>query len=118
MKITGEFYIFVEDKKDKENKVFKTFSTSISTKLEDGSYLHKSIEVRLDRENFPAATTSKFNSQYVYKINMTDGWMGVRAYKNKDGEERKQFYLYVKSAECLDKKKIEKKDNSQNDLPF
>ena len=61
MQISGKLLVFVEDKKGKENKPFKTFSTSISNKNLDGSYLNKSLEVRFNTENIPQEALNKMS---------------------------------------------------------
>ena len=66
MTISGKFNVFVEDKKGQEKSLFKTFSTTISTKQQDGSYLNKSIEVVLDKEEFPAERKAKFDKNYKH----------------------------------------------------
>lgn len=119
MNITGKFLIFVEDKKGKENNLFKTFSTNISTKQEDGSYVNKSIEVRLDRESFPSEVIAKMDSKFCYELEISESWLSARQYTSADGSSKKSLYLYVKSAACLSKKKVNKVvTQNNNDLPF
>ena len=116
MNITGKFYIFVEDKKGQENSLFKTFSTTISTKKEDGTYINKRIDVRFDKESYPSEVIAKFDSKYAYELDVTEAWLGVRSYVQNENEVR-VFYLYIKAADCKSKKKINK-PSGENDLPF
>lgn len=116
MKISETIRIFVETKKTKEGKPFKVFSTSFSTKNEDGSYINKSMEVRFNKENIPESATSKLLESKVYTLNVENAWLGVRAYNNAEGEEVKVFYLYVDKATIKEAKDINKSKNS--DLPF
>ena len=118
MQISGKLLVFVEDKKGKENKPFKTFSTSISNKNADGSYLNKSLEVRFNTENIPQKSLDKMTSDKCYTLEVEDGWLSVRAYKNDQDEERKVFYLYVDKATVKEAKPVSKKTDSSNDLPF
>lgn len=116
MTISGKFNVFVEDKKGQEKSVFKTFSTTISTKQQDGSYLNKSIEVRLDKEEFPSERVAKFDSKFMYEFDVTEAWLGVRSY-TKDENEVRILYLYINKAEIKSKKKITKSSNPADDLP-
>ena len=116
MLINGKFNVFCEDKKGQEKSLFKTFSTTISTKQQDGSYLNKSIEVRLDKEEFPSERVAKFNAQFVYEFEVSEAWLGVRSY-TKDDNEVRVLYLYINKAEIKSKKKISKPSNEADDLP-
>lgn len=116
MTISGKFNVFVEDKKGQEKSLFKTFSTTISTKQQDGSYLNKSIEVVLDKEEFPAERKAKFDSKFMYEFEVSEAWLGVRSY-TKDENEVRILYLYINKAEVKSKKKINKSSNPADDLP-
>lgn len=117
MLISGKLLVFVEDKKGKENKPFKTFSTSISNKNLDGSYINKSLEVRFNTENIPQEKLNKMTSDKCYTLEVEEGWLSVRAYKNEADEERKVFYIYVDKATVKEAKPITKKE-ANSDLPF
>ena len=116
MKISETIRVFVENKQTKEGKPFKTFSTSFSTKNEDGSYINKSMEVRFNKENIPESATAKLLETKVYTLDVENAWLGVRSYKNADNEEVKVFYLYIDKATIKEAKDINKSKN--NDLPF
>ena len=116
MKISERVQVFVEDKKTKEGKPFKTFRTSFSTKNEDGSYTNKSMEVRFNHENIPEAKLNKMLSTKVYTLEVENGWIGVRSYKNEEDEERRVFYLYIDKANVKESKDIQQA--SSNDMPF
>ena len=116
MTISGKFNVFVEDKKGQEKSLFKTFSTTISTKQQDGSYLNKSLEVVLDKEEFPAERKAKFDKNYMYELEVSEAWLGVRSY-TKDENEVRILYLYINKAEVKSKKKINKSSNPADDLP-
>lgn len=117
MLISGKFNVFVEDKKGQENSLFKTFSTTISTKQQDGSYLNKSIEVRFDKENFTSEQLAKLDCHFMYEIEVSEAWLGVRSY-TKDENEIKVLYLYISQGKCNSKKKINKSADQGDDLPF
>ena len=116
MKISERVQVFVEEAKTKEGKPFKKFRTSFSTKNEDGTYTNKSMEVRFNRENIPEAKTNKMLSTKVYTLEVENGWIGVRSYKNEENEERRVFYLYIDKANVKEAKDIQAA--SSNDIPF
>ena len=118
MQISGKVILFVEEKKGKENKPFKTFSTTISNKNADGSYLNKSLEVRFNTENIKQESLNQLRSDRCYTLEVEDGWLSVRSYVNEAEEERKVFYLYIDKATIKSFKEIAKTTNQSNDLPF
>ena len=117
MKISERVILFVEDKKGKENKPFKTFSTTISSKQADESYLNKSLEVRFNTENIPLEALNKLKADMCYTLDVEDGWLSVRSYKTAENEERRVLYLYIDKATIKDSKKIAKPSKS-DELPF
>ena len=106
----------MEEKKGKEGEVFKTFSTTISTKRND-EYVNKSLEVRFNTDNITQSSLNKLSSSKCYTLEVENGWLGVREYTNKDNEVKKVLYLFIDKATIKDSKPVNK--NSQNnDLPF
>lgn len=117
MVIQGKIKLFVETKQAEEGRKFKVFTTSISTKIKDSEeYLHKSMKVIFSGENFPAEKLNKLQDSKVYDLQLVDSWLGVRAFKDKDGNQRTEFYLMVNKAELTGSKEIKK--NKEDDLPF
>ena len=116
MKVSEKVLLFVEEKKGKEGNVFKTFSTTISTKR-DNEYVNKSLEVRFNTDNIPQSSLNKLSSSKCYTLEVENGWLGVREYTSKDNEVKKVLYLFIDKATIKDSKPVNK--NSQNnDLPF
>ena len=50
--------IFVNERKDKEGKTFKTYSTTINSKQEDGTFISVSVRVRTIKTAEIAGTES------------------------------------------------------------
>ena len=116
MKVSEKVLLFVEDKKGKEGEVFKTFSTTISTKKGEG-YINKSLEVRFNTDNIPQSSLNKLTTSKCYTLEVENGWLGVREYTNQNNEVKKVLYLFIDKATIKDSKPVNK--NSQNnDLPF
>ena len=116
MQISGKLNLFVQDKKDRENKPFKTFSTTISSRNGE-KYINISMEVRFNTENIPMEKLNKLQSDKMYTLEVEDGWLSAREYENKDGDTRKVAYIYVDKASVKDSKTIAKKPEN-DDLPF
>lgn len=121
MEITGQITIFVEDVKGKEGNTFKKFSTTISTKDKNGKYINKSLEVQLNKEQFPEERTNKWLTTKCYKLEITSAWLGVRQYTKMLGDQeetKKVIYLYIDQAEPKSSQDIKKNPAKDNDLPF
>ena len=117
MKVSERLVVFVKDQKGKENKPFKSFSTTISSKKDDGSYINISFEVRFNTENIPQSALDKMVSSKCYVLEVEDGWLGAREYINKEGEPRRVPYIYVDKATVKESKPVAK-PTSNDDLPF
>ena len=117
MQISGKLNLFVQDKKGKENKPFKTFSTTISSQDLEGKYLNKTLEVRFNVENIPQEKLNKLTSNKMWILEIEEGWLGVRSYKNGNDEDVKVMYVYINKASVKDSKDIQVKEEN-NDLPF
>ena len=116
MKVSEKVLLFVEEKKGKEGNVFKTFSTTISTKRDD-EYVNKSLEVRFNTDNIPQSSLNKLSTSKCYTLEVENGWLGVREYIDKNNEVKKVLYVFIDKATIKDSKPVNK--NSQNDdLPF
>ena len=117
MKVSERLVLFVQDKKGKENRPFKIFSTTISSKREDGSYINKTMEVRFNTENIPQEKLNKLSQDKCYTLEVEEGWLGVREYKTENEDMRKVFYIFVDKASVKDSKPIQKTQEN-SDLPF
>ena len=124
MKISEKVIVFVTSKdregktlKTKDGKPFKKFSTNFSSKNDDGTYTNKSMEVRFNRENIPESATKKMTDNKCYVLDVKNGWIGVRSYKNEENEERKVFYLWIDEASVTEAKEIQQ-SSKNGDLPF
>ena len=121
MDILGKVTIFTEGHQvgkqgDKDFKAWLGFTTSISHKNEDNTYLNTSLEVRFTGDLNKKAQT--LTPDTMYTLNVTKGWLDVRAYTNKQGELNKILYLVISEASIEGKgKKIARKVNDDN-LPF
>ena len=118
MNITGEIKLFVSTKKNHDGTTFQSFTTSVSTKIKDSDdYVTKYVDVRFSGENFPSENLRKLKDDFIYTLEIEDGWLGARSYLNKEDNEIKVLYIFINKGHLKDKKKIEK-NKSSDDLPF
>lgn len=86
-KIEGNINLFVRVVKIKDEKV-PFFSTSISTKNEDGSYTNASMDVRISKSAKAAITAfdkkQLDNGSFLIKAYVADGWL--QPVKRKDSD--------------------------------
>lgn len=116
MEVKGKIRLFVKELKAKEGRHFKIFSTSFSSKNEDGSYTNKSMEVRFNKEKYPEEKLNKLSESKMYELEVESAWISVRSYK-KDEIENRVFYLFIDECKFVSSKDIEV-SKPNDDLPF
>jgi hypothetical protein len=113
MKVTGLTTLFVEERMGNN-----FFSTTISRKAEDGTYKNCSLDVRFNKEKFPKESLDKLEEDKAYKLNVLDGFLSVRTYKDKEGKEHRIIYLQVEDGKLEGSKEINKSSQNSSALPF
>ena len=76
------------------------------------------MDVRFNKTKFPQESLDKLEDSKAYKLNILDGFLSVRTYVDKQGQEKRVVYIQVEDGKLegsKDKKPVEKKSN---DLPF
>ena len=118
MNITNEKITIFTEGHGEGDKAFLGFTTTISHKNEDNTYLNYSIEVRFVGDMY--AKGQKLAPDFAYKLNVEQGWLDVRAYQDKEGKIQKRLYLAIAKATTEGKgKKINKvKTLDESGLPF
>ena len=115
MNISGKINLFVEDKTTSEGRAFKVFNATLSHKNEDGSYINASIPVVFGKENFSEEKKSALKSGVAYLLNVTKGFLDVKAYTDKNGDNKRQILLFVQEAKIESAKKVANK-NLENSI--
>ena len=106
--------IFVNERKDKEGKTFKTYSTTINSKQEDGTYI--SVSVRITKTALPKGSDSKLVPGFYYTAQVRDGFLSAYNRKTKEGTERA---IMIVLTNLVWKDKVELKSKPANeDVPF
>lgn len=118
MNINGLIYVFAE-----VNKGVKYFRSSIGSKntSEDGSvsYDNMRVDIRFEKEAFPAEKLDKMKVDTAYKVEVSEGFLTCRKFVDKNGEKRYIPLIVIKAAKVLSSKKVEKRTTTQDsDLPF
>ena len=110
MKLTEQLNLFIEPrpyKKGGEEKTFYKVTTSIATKLEDGSYLRKAVEVILNPKKFPDEKIAKLDPSFMWVVNVLNGWLMVTDYTDKHGNQVKQLAIYIEDMKLTSKTPID-----------
>lgn len=116
MDVRGKVTLFVKEIKVGE-EVKRVFSGSLSTKKEDGTYCHRSMDINFDKNAYPVEKLNQLELNKAYQLEIKEGWIGVREFSQK-GETKTTFYIYVKNGELLSSKEIAPKASKDSDLPF
>lgn len=105
MKITGKTTLFVK-KNTYEGKAFNTYSTTISHKNEDGTYLNCSVEVQFTKTFLTPEKEKALVEGTAYQLDIVDAWLDVRSFMTKDGQLARVLVIKVNDATMLEQKKI------------
>ena len=124
MEIKGKITIFPEMKErenDKgESESFIVCRGTISSKGENGEYVNKSLSVIFAGANFPKDKVNKLNPEKCYKLDVEEGFLGVKEITAAHGS-RKEIELVVLKGKLSDPKVVERpapKETGSDDLPF
>ena len=134
MKLTEKINLFVEPKpfkKNGEEKIFYKLSTSIATKQKDESYKRMVVDVLANDKKYPDAVLAKLDPNFMYTVNIINGWLIVTDYVNKEGRTVKKLAIYVEEMKITGKTAIDQEkrnkallaskgesDGENNDFPF
>lgn len=112
MNVNGKMILFVRTIQSGDRK-FNQYKGTISHKNEDGSRVNSSINVRFDSNNFKEEELiKKLNEAYCYEVEVKNGWLDTRTFTTKDGRTAHDIYIFVKEANFLKAKKVNKTDSS------
>lgn len=109
--------IFVNERKDKEGKTFKTYSTTINSKQEDGTFISVSVPVRITKTALPKGSDSKLVPGFYYTAQVRDGFLSAYNRKTKEGTER-AIMIVLTNLVWKDKVELKSKSANEEDVPF
>ena len=122
MEIQGKITLFVakrEIEKDGSKKQIVDLTTTLSSKVEEGKYLNKKVVVRLVGKKFPEESLAKLDENKCYQFDIYTGFLAVRSWKDRHGEERRDIEIVVSDGKLLSAKEVVRKEVViDNDLPF
>lgn len=110
-----DLFVFVNEKEAAVGTV-NTFCTSLSQKDEDGDYINAYLDVRFCNNLKEAYKLDKFVDGACLKVSVIEGWLSFRAWTDKQGNERRTFYVFVNDARIEEyiKEEEEKPKKKQN----
>ena len=114
MELTGKTYLFVE-KVDYQGGKFNRYSTTISHKNEDGTYINTSLEVKFTKEFLTPDKEANLKDTECYEMDIKKSWLDTAVYQDKEGKNKHKIFLKISDAKILSVKKI---DKSSKGLPF
>ena len=114
MNVNGKILLFTEghtiNQGKKDEKSFLTFTTTISHKNEDDTYINASVEVRFVGDMYEKG--QKLAPDSAYTLNVEEGWLDVRTYQDKEGKLKKVIFVNISKAKTEGKpKKLNKVEN-------
>lgn len=123
MNLNGKITLFVEKstiKVEGNDKEIVKLSTTISHKQDDGSYLNKKVDVNLSKKKFPDEAVAKLDANECYTMEVYDGFLSVRSWKDRHQQDRREVVIVVNDGKLTGHKKVEKKviEVADSDLPF
>lgn len=101
-------------KKDGEDVIVSSFSTSLTKKVGD-TYHYLSLGV-----NFAGdlnAKANKFSTDEVYTIEVEKGFISFDEW-DKNGVPQRRVTIVITEAKCKEHKPVQKKESPVDDLPF
>lgn len=97
-----EIFIFKNEYVNGDSKRC-TYSTSLSKKLENGSYARFTLTVALIGDLKKDFDANMKTTEYV-KVKLNEAWIGFDVYQKKDGATEKKICVYVKACSLVEKK--------------
>ncbi|MBR2557477.1 MAG: hypothetical protein IKE95_03760 [Methanobrevibacter sp.] len=112
MNITGKTRLFLQKRQGSKGEFIK-FTTNISTKQKDGSYVNMSCDVIFDKEKYPEATLNKLKTDCNYNLEIASGTLMVREFEGKNGTQQ-VLVIYVTDCTINDEKKTNHKKSKDS----
>lgn len=94
--VTGNMTVFAQER-GKGRNAFTVFSTSVGSKDESGKYKNLYFDVLFRKDNNPIELgyMSGRGRDNICEINVNKGFLTVRTYKDRDGNEQKKLAIMV-----------------------
>ena len=122
MNIDGKINLFATKRNvtiDGKEVTKTDLSTTISTKAEDGSYINKKVNVRLVGKDFGEEKIAKLEENKCYAFDVYEGFLGVHAWKNSRGDDKRELEFIVTKGKLLSVKEVVRKEvEVDSNLPF
>lgn len=113
MQVNGKIVLFVENHQ-KEGSSFQTYSTTVSHKNEDGTYINSTMEVQFTKAFLTDEKKKGLKDDYCYTLELKDAWLDTRVFKTKAGSQAHIIFIKVNACDMIEKKKLNKSTNGWN----
>lgn len=97
MELTGQIKIFINEKTNDKGELFRTYSTSVGNKDQEGNYYNAYLNVRFAKDNFPEEKLLKMDKSKYYDLEIEEGFLSAE--KGKDGIIRP--IVVIKAGKCV-----------------
>lgn len=115
MNVNGQAKLFIKELKSSKGGTFKKFTSNISTKQTDGSYVNLPVDIIFNKEKYPEATLNKLDPANNYDIDIQNGFLYVREYEA-NGNIFKVLCIYVNDCTINNPKETKAKQSKKNSL--
>lgn len=112
MNVNGKTRLFLQKRQGSKGEFIK-FTTNISTKQQDGSYVNMPVDVIFNKEKYPEATLSKLKTDCNYNLEIASGTLMVREFEGKNGTQQ-VLVIYVTDCTINDEKKTNHKKSKDS----
>lgn len=122
MELSGKILVFVNEKEFENEKGIamtrNVYCTSFSKKDDDEEYINAYMDVIFSNNLREAYKLDKFGEGDILEVNLEEAWISFRAWEDKDGKQRRAFYIFVNGADIeqyvKEEEKPKKKVTSKN----
>lgn len=104
MNVTGTLNVLVNERKDKSNKIWKSFFTDLSSKKENGEYDNAPIKVVFGGKTKEWSKT--LDVRFLYKLDVTSGFLTFQRYVTKENVEKVDYIIMVLECGVKEKKML------------
>lgn len=115
MNVNGQAKLFIKELKSSKGGTFKKFTSNISTKQDDGTYINLPVDIVFSKDKYPEATLNKLDVSKNYDLDIQNGFLFVREYES-NGNIVKVLCIYVLDCTINNPKETKAKQSKKNSL--
>ena len=100
--LSGKILVFVNEKEYENDRgvsvVKNVFCTSFSKKDEDDEYVNAYMDVVFSNNLKEAYKLDKYVDGTILEVEIKEAWLSFRHWEDRDGKQRRSFYIMVNGA--------------------